>query len=61
MARQVGSAVGVAALVAVLATEHPDRLSLFRRGWAVELVAAAVAAAVIALSRRAGRGSRAAR
>jgi MFS family permease len=55
MARQVGSAVGVAALVAVLATEHPDRLSLFRRGWAVELTAAAAAAAVIALSRRGGR------
>jgi MFS family permease len=61
MARQVGSAVGVAALVAVLATEHPDRLSLFRRGWAVELTAAAVAAAVIALSRRGSRGSPAAR
>jgi EmrB/QacA subfamily drug resistance transporter len=61
MARQVGSAVGVAALVAALATEHPDRLALFRRGWALELIAAAVAAAVIALSRRAGRGSRAAR
>jgi MFS family permease len=48
MARQVGSAVGVAGLVALLATQHPDRLSLFQRGWAFELVAAAVAALVIA-------------
>jgi EmrB/QacA subfamily drug resistance transporter len=48
MARQVGSAVGVAGLVALLATQHPDRLSLFQRGWAFELVAAGVAVLVIA-------------
>jgi MFS family permease len=47
MARQVGSAVGVAGLVALLATQHPDRLSLFQRGWAFELVAAGVAVLVI--------------
>jgi EmrB/QacA subfamily drug resistance transporter len=48
MARQVGSAVGVAGLVALLASQHPDRLSLFHRGWAFELAAGACAVAVIA-------------
>jgi EmrB/QacA subfamily drug resistance transporter len=47
MARQVGSAVGVAGLVALLATGHPDRLSLFDRGWLFELVAATTAALLI--------------
>jgi hypothetical protein len=51
MARQVGSAVGVAALVAALASEHPDRLSLFHRGWLLELVAAGGADGGLAVRR----------
>lgn len=47
MARQVGSAVGVAVLVALLATNHPDRLALFQRGWALQAGAAALATAAI--------------
>jgi MFS family permease len=59
MARQVGSAVGVAALVAVLASEHPGRLSLFHRGWLLELAAAGGAAGWLAIrrARLAGRTS----
>jgi hypothetical protein len=49
MARQVGSAVGVAVLVALLASAHPDRLALFHRGWIFELVAAGSAALLIAV------------
>jgi hypothetical protein len=48
MARQVGSAVGVAVLVALLASQHPDQLALFRRGWAFELAAAGCATLLIA-------------
>src|SRR5262249_38206487 len=33
MSRQIGSAVGVALLVALLATSTPDSLAEFRRGW----------------------------
>jgi MFS family permease len=51
MARQVGSAVGVAALVALLAGQPPDRLSLFHRGWSLELAAAAAAAVLMAVRR----------
>ncbi len=50
MARQVGSAVGVAGLVALLASQHPDQLALFRRGWAFELAAAGCATLLIARS-----------
>ena len=42
MARQVGSAVGVALLVALLGTSA-DALYLFQRGWAVEIGAAIAA------------------
>ena len=45
MARQVGSAVGVAVLVALMASQHPDQLSRFDRGWALQFGAAAAAAA----------------
>jgi hypothetical protein len=51
MARQVGSAVGVAVLVALLASQHSDRLSLFHRGWLLELGAAAGAAGVMLVRR----------
>lgn len=51
MARQVGSAVGVAALVALLAGQHPDRLTLFHRGWSLELAAAAAACLLMAVRR----------
>src|ERR1700742_3049625 len=46
-ARQVGSAVGVALLVALMASQHPDQLSLFDRGWALQFGAAAAAALVL--------------
>jgi EmrB/QacA subfamily drug resistance transporter len=59
MARQVGSAVGVAGLVALLATTHPDRLSLFQRGWVFESIAAA--SATLLLGARAVRRRREAR
>jgi MFS family permease len=47
MARQVGSAVGVAVLVALMASQHPEQLSLFDRGWALQFGAAAAAAVVL--------------
>jgi len=46
MARQVGSAVGVAALVALLGA-HPHSLALFHRGWIFEIIAATGAAAAV--------------
>jgi MFS family permease len=55
MARQVGSAVGVAGLVALLASQHPDHLALFRRGWAFELAAGGCATLLIARSTVRGR------
>jgi EmrB/QacA subfamily drug resistance transporter len=51
MARQVGSAVGVAGLVALLATEHPARLALFHRGWILEIAACGAAALSITVPR----------
>jgi EmrB/QacA subfamily drug resistance transporter len=47
MARQIGSAVGVAVLVALLATSDPHSLGLFHRGWAFEAAAAVAAAAAV--------------
>jgi hypothetical protein len=38
MSRQIGSAVGVALLVALLATNNPNHLSEFRRGWVLVAV-----------------------
>jgi EmrB/QacA subfamily drug resistance transporter len=51
MARQLGSAVGVALLVALLASSHPQSLELFRRGWILEAAAAAAAAGTLVLLR----------
>jgi EmrB/QacA subfamily drug resistance transporter len=57
MSRQVGSAVGVAVLVALLASPHPDSLSLFHRGWILEIsTALAAAVAVVALRPRRTNG-----
>jgi EmrB/QacA subfamily drug resistance transporter len=47
MSRQIGSAVGVALLVALLATNTPDSLAEFRRGWILMAVAAWGAMAII--------------
>jgi EmrB/QacA subfamily drug resistance transporter len=48
MTRQLGSAVGVALLVVLLASPQPHELGLFHRGWILEIVAAVAAAAVLA-------------
>ena len=47
MSRQVGSAVGVALLVTLLGTGHPDALGPFHHGWAVEIGAGLAAALVL--------------
>jgi len=47
MARQVGSAVGVAVLVALIASQRPDALGQFDRGWALQFGAATGAALVV--------------
>ena len=44
MARQTGSALGVAMLVALLATAHPNELASYHHGWWF-LIAATLAAA----------------
>jgi EmrB/QacA subfamily drug resistance transporter len=46
-ARQIGSAVGVAILVALLANAHPASLSAFRKGWGLMAGAAALAALTV--------------
>ena len=63
MARQVGSAVGIAVLVALMASQHPDQLSQFDRGWALQFGAAAAAAGVVLAQGilRPARAARAAR
>jgi EmrB/QacA subfamily drug resistance transporter len=48
MSRQIGSAVGVALLVALIGTALPDRLSEFHRGWAV-MIAAGFGATLVVL------------
>jgi hypothetical protein len=47
MSRQIGSALGIAILVALLATAHPHVLAEFRRGWWLEVLAALAAAVVV--------------
>lgn len=56
MSRQIGSAVGVAVLVALLATNAPHELSEFRRGWL--LMAGAGWAALLTVLIGAVRGRR---
>jgi EmrB/QacA subfamily drug resistance transporter len=55
MSRQIGSAVGVALLVALLSTSTPNELSEFRRGWALMALSAWAAMAVIVIGLRKGR------
>ena len=63
MARQLGSVVGVAALVALFASSHPASLAPFDRGWALQLISGALAATgLVALRRRhAGNAEKASR
>jgi len=58
MARQIGSAIGVAVLVALLATSDPHTLALFHRGWDLQVGAALAAAAAIAAMRLARPAAR---
>jgi EmrB/QacA subfamily drug resistance transporter len=51
MSRQLGSAVGVAGLVALLASTHPNSLAQIHRGWVFEIVVGAAAASAILLLR----------
>lgn len=51
MSRQVGSAVGVAILVVVLALPAPDRLDAFHHGWLLLVLTGISAAAVIVAGR----------
>jgi EmrB/QacA subfamily drug resistance transporter len=49
MSRQVGSAIGVAVLVALLASPDPHTLGAFHRGWAL-VVGASTAAGIVVLA-----------
>jgi EmrB/QacA subfamily drug resistance transporter len=52
MSRQVGSAVGVAVLVALFASTKPTTLALFHRGWIVIVAAGVSAGLAVLLVRR---------
>ena len=54
MSRQIGSAVGVALLVALLATSTPDSLAEFRRGWTLIVIGGWGATAVVFFGLRGG-------
>jgi len=54
MARQTGSALGVAMLVALLATAHPNELASYHRGWWFLIAATLAAAGVSAFFGRGG-------
>jgi MFS family permease len=51
MARQLGSAIGVALLVAVMATPAPHALATFHRGWILTFAAFAATAVTTAVRR----------
>ena len=55
MFRQIGSALGVALLVALIATANPDALYQFQRGWWLEIVAGLAASAAVLLGTRESR------
>lgn len=55
MTRQVGSAVGVAILVALLATGTPHELAEFRRGWLLMIISGLAALAAVLAGARTGR------
>jgi len=54
MARQTGSALGVAMLVALLATAHPNELASYHHGWWFLIAATLAAAGVSAFFGRGG-------
>jgi MFS family permease len=58
MARQVGSAVGVAVVVVILGTEAAHTVTDFHHVWAAEVLAGLVACLAIAVAARTGRGRR---
>lgn len=55
MTRQVGSAVGVALLVALLATDTPHELAEFRRGWMLMFISGLGALAAVLAGRRSSK------
>jgi hypothetical protein len=55
MSRQIGSAVGVALLVALLATSTPHELSEFRRGWVLMALSGWAAMVVVLVGLRRAR------
>jgi EmrB/QacA subfamily drug resistance transporter len=61
MARQIGSALGVALLVALMATATPNALDQFRRGWWLEIIVATTAALLVTGAARHTPSSRPAR
>jgi EmrB/QacA subfamily drug resistance transporter len=61
MARQVGSAVGVAVVVVILGTGAAHTVAEFHHVWAAEAVAGLVAALAVAVTTRAPRAARPAR
>ncbi|HTU76005.1 MAG TPA: MFS transporter [Trebonia sp.] len=61
MARQVGSALGVAIVVAIYASPSPHSLAAFRRGWVLGIIALLIASAASLLVRPGRAVSNAAR